>query len=413
MITTKIRAIVVAVQVAVATTAVSFAAPILTPDQMSSDERIEMSNAWVEIDEGAYLRNIAKVRTTLNPDTELCVIIKADAYGAGIDLLMPALQKADVSCLGFASNDEARIARAHDFKGDLLRVRTGTIGETKHSLQYDIVEIVGSLEHAQKISELGVSSDVKIPVHLAINAGGLSRNGIELATENGKQDALDIVQLPGIEVTGLMTHYPVEDVEDIKKDLALFNEQVDWLLETAKLNREDLLIHSSNSFATLNLPEAQFDAVRVGGGVFGDIKSDLNFENIMSLKTKVASINEYPKGNTVGYDRTITLDRDSRLANLPMGYSDGYRRAFSNKAYVLINGHKVPVVGKVSMNTTMVDITDYPDIKDGDEVVIFGKQGDAEITQAEIEESIDALMADVYTMWGNSNPRILIKAEEK
>ncbi|WII94020.1 alanine racemase C-terminal domain-containing protein [Kingella negevensis] len=127
----------------------------------------------------------------------------------------------------------------------------------------------------------------------------------------------------------------------------------------------------------------------------------------MSFKSRVGSVNSYPAGSTVGYDRTFTLKRDSCLANLSFGYSDGYRRAFTNKEHVLIRGHKVPVVGKISMNTTMVDVTDFPDIQENDGVVIFGKQGKEEIKQAEIEEIDDMLFADVYTMWGNSNPKIL------
>ena len=122
----------------------------------------------------------------------------------------------------------------------------------------------------------------------------------------------------------------------------------------------------------------------------------------------MASVNSYPKGNTVGYDRTYTLARDSKLANITVGYSDGYRRAFTNKGIVLINGHRVPVVGKVSMNTLMVDVTDVPTVKSGDEVVLFGKQGNVQTSQAEVEDINGALLADLYTVWGNSNPKVLV-----
>ena len=111
----------------------------------------------------------------------------------------------------------------------------------------------------------------------------------------------------------------------------------------------------------------------------------------------------------MGYDQTYTLKRDSYLANLPVGYSDGYRRAFSNKAYVLIRGHKVPVVGRTSMNTTMVDVTDFPDIRAEDEVILFGRQGNAEVKQSDLEEYNGALLADVYTIWGNSNPKVAVR----
>ena len=148
--------------------------------------------------------------------------------------------------------------------------------------------------------------------------------------------------------------------------------------------------------------------VRPGGVLYGDsIPSYTQYKKTMAFKTQVAVVNDYLKGTTVGYDQTFTLKRDSRLANLPFGYSDGYRRVFSNKSYVLIKGHKVPVVGRVSMNSTMVDVTDFPDIKAGDEVVLYGKQGNEEVKQADLEEYNGALLADLYTVWGNSNQRKL------
>lgn len=110
----------------------------------------------------------------------------------------------------------------------------------------------------------------------------------------------------------------------------------------------------------------------------------------------------------MGYDRTVTLSRDSKLANIPVGYSDGYRRAFTNKGVVLIDGQRAPVVGKVSMNTLMVDVTDIPAVRAGDQVVLFGKQGDSEITQSELEELCGTLLVDLATVWGSSNPKALV-----
>ena len=182
------------------------------------------------------------------------------------------------------------------------------------------------------------------------------------------------------------------------------------LIKKAKLKREALTLHTANSFATLTVPESHLDMVRAGGVIYGDSLPDrVEYKKLMTFKTQVATVNAYLKGTTVGYDQTYTLKRDSLLANLPLGYSDGYRRAFSNKAYVLIRGHKVPVVGRTSMNTTMVDVTDFPDIRANDEVVLFGEQGGATVKQSDLEEYNGALLADVYTMWGNSNPKVVVK----
>lgn len=308
------------------------------------------------------------------------------------------------------SNEEARVMRSHHYTGRLVRVRTSSLDEVKGGLQYDIEEFVGSLEHAKNIDAVAKQNKKIINVHLAVNAGGLSRNGIELATEQGMQEALAISKLKNLKITGMMTHYPIKEENDIKGDLKLFNEQTDKFIKAAGLNRKDITMHTANTYAMLNFPETHLDAVRPGGALYGASgPSDLGFEHINNFKTKVASINSYPKGNTVGYDRAATLERDSRLANLPVGFSDGFRRAPENKTiYVLIRGHRIPIVGKISMNTAMADVTDFPDIQEGDEVVIFGKQKDEQITQAQMEEAYDTTISQLYTIWGNSNPRVLI-----
>ena len=273
-------------------------------------------------------------------------------------------------------------------------------------MKYNMTELIGNPDQASAISQLAQKHGKTLNYHLALNSAGMSRNGLDLSTDAGKQAALAIAKLPHLKITGIMTHFPVEEKTDVEKGLAAFKSETAWLIQTAKLNRSQLTLHTANSFATLAVPEARMDMVRPGGLLYGDtIPDHTEYKKIMAFKTRVASVNAYPKGNTVGYDRTLTLTRDSRLANLPMGYSDGYRRVFTNKGHVLIRGHRVPVVGKVSMNTTMIDVTDYPDITAGDEVVLYGSQGDAQITQSEVEDINGALLADLYTVWGNSNPR--------
>jgi len=148
--------------------------------------------------------------------------------------------------------------------------------------------------------------------------------------------------------------------------------------------------------------------VRPGGALYGYGGTPKPpFAHAGSFRTRVASVQAYPAGATVSYDRTFTLARDSRLANLPVGYSDGYRRAYSNQGSVLVRGRRAPVLGRVTMNTTMVDVTDIPGVSAGDEVVLFGRQGDDEITQAEIEKLTGVILADQYTVWGTSNPKRL------
>lgn len=387
----------------------AFAAPPLSMTNGVAQVNTQDSNAWVEINKAAFENNIRGLQTTLDGKSKICAVLKADAYGHGIGLLMPSVIAMGVPCVGVASNEEARVVRESGFKGQLIRVRTAALSELEAALPYNMEELVGNLDFAVKASLIAEQHGRPLVVHLGLNSSGMSRNGVEMTTAEGRRDAVAITKVPNLEIRAIMTHFAVEDADDVRAGLKAFNQQAEWLMNVAGLDRSKITLHAANSFATLEVPESHLDMVRPGGALFGDtVPSHTDYKRVMQFKSHVASVNSYPKGNTVGYDRTYTLGRDSKLANITVGYSDGYRRAFTNKGIVLINGHRVPVVGKVSMNTLMVDVTDAPDVKSGDEVVLFGQQGKAQISQAEVEDINGALLADLYTVWGNSNPKILI-----
>ena len=407
---TKMKSLALMLTLALGMPAISQAAPLLADqgEPAAKLARVPQANAWLEIDRQAFTDNIRTLQKELDGKSKICAVMKADAYGNSIDLLMPSILETNVECVGITSNAEAAIVRQHGYKGRIARLRAATTNEILDALPLNVEELFGNLEQAKSISAQMKSRNHTLKYHLALNAGGMDRNGLEMVTPKGKQQAVELSKLPNLKMVGIMTHYAVEDEKFVRDHLKIFLEQTDWLIKTAKLKRENLTLHTANSFTTLAVPEARLDMVRPGGVLYGDsIQSYTQYKKTMAFKTQVAVVNNYLKGTTVGYDETYTLKRDSRLANLPFGYSDGYRRVFSNKSYVLINGHKVPVVGRVSMNTTMVDVTDFPDIKAGDEVVVYGKQGKEEVKQADVEEYNGALLADLYTVWGNSNQRKL------
>ncbi len=388
----------------------SFAAPLLTPHLSAAQAAAPQANAWVEINVQAFEQNIQTLQKQLQDKSQICAVMKADAYGHGIEILMPSILKLQVPCVGITSNAEAAAVRQSGYQGRVLRLRAATDLEIQNASSLKIEELFGNYEQAQRMSQWAKQQGLSLAYHLGLNAGGMDRNGLELNSKAGQQQALSMVKLPNLQLAGIMTHYAVEDEKYVRERLAVFNQQTDWLIKKAKLKREALILHTANSFATLTVPESHLDMVRAGGVIYGDsIPDRTEYQKLMSFKTQVATVNAYLKGTTVGYDQTYTLKRDSLLANLPLGYSDGYRRAFSNKAYVLIRGHKVPVVGRTSMNTTMVDVTDFPDIRANDEVVLFGRQGAEQVKQSDLEDYNGALLADVYTMWGNSNPKVAVR----
>lgn len=385
------------------------AAPLLTPQISVQQPTVPQANAWLEINTQTFEHNIQTLQKELKDQSQICAVMKADAYGHGIELLMPSIIKLQVPCVGITSNAEAAVARKQGYQGRILRLRAATDQEIQNAQSLNIEELLGNYAQAQRLSAWAQAQKISLKYHIALNAGGMDRNGLEMNTPEGQQQALMMTKLPGLKLVGIMTHYAVEDKKYVREHLAVFNQQTTWLIKKAKLNRQELILHTANSFATLSVPESHLDMVRAGGVLYGDsIPDRTEYKKLMTFKTRVATVNPYLKDTTVGYDQTYTLKRDSMLANLPVGYSDGYRRAFSNKAYVLIRGHKVPVVGRTSMNTTMVDVTDFPDIEASDEVIIFGHQGALDVKQSDLEEYNGALFADIYTIWGNSNPKVAV-----
>ncbi|MCG7496368.1 alanine racemase [Vibrio sp. Of7-15] len=385
----------------------AFSAPTLISKTPIKHEQANIqANSWVEIDTAAFKSNINEVKKIVGDKTKICAIMKADAYGNGISNLIGSVIESDLACVGITSNEEAKLVREKGFKGQIMRVRAGTPNEIENAIQFDVEELIGTTQQAEIVSKIAAKYNKTVAVHLALNSAGMGRNGLDLSTTQGKASALDLVKTNHINIVGMMTHFPTEDADKTRQGLTQFNEETAWLIKTAKLNRNNITLHAANSYTTLTLPEAHLDMVRPGGALYGDLPPTFSdFKRIVSFKTEVASIHQFPAGSTIGYSSTETLKRDSILANLPVGYSDGYPRSLSSKGFVLINGQRARVVGKASMNTTMVDVTDIQGIKPGDEVVLFGRQGKDEITSAETEELSGRILPDLYTLWGLSNPK--------
>lgn len=399
------------------------AAPVLTANNFGLTlAKAARRNGWVEVDAAAFEANIDTVRGMIGA-SRLCAVMKADAYGNGIALLIASIRAKRVTDVAITANDEARVARQLGYRGRLIRIRTATPEEMEDGFPLGIEELIGNPEAATRLQTLWQKRTQRrrLPVHLALNAGGMSRNGVELSTDYGKADAGAIIALPGLEIRGAMTHYPSEAAADVLEQLRRYEADLVWL-QGAGLDASQLVRHTANSFATLSHPETRLDMVRVGGLLYGDpgsVHTD-RFVPTMAIKSRVAAVNHYPAGQTVNYDRTYRLTRESWLANIPLGYSDGFRRGFShanqpefvaetrNRPEVLIGGQRFPIVGRVTMNTLMVDVTDRRDaVHLDDEVVMFGRQGTEHITQAEFEASSGAYGPELLAMLGAGLPRAL------
>lgn len=385
------------------------AAPLSLDDSTSSIQDIQQTNAWLEVDLRQFKRNIEQFKSHINSQTKICAVMKADAYGNGIRGLMPTILAQEIPCIAITSNAEARAVRESGFKGQLMRVRSASFEEIAQSVELNIEELIGSQAQAEQLAALSLRTGSTIKVHLALNDGGMGRNGIDMSTEAGKQEALSIATQDGIKIVGIMTHFPNYNPDDIRSKLGDFNAHSAWLINEANLKRDELTLHVANSYTALNVPEAQLDMVRPGGVLYGDLPTNPEYPSIVSFKTRIASLHYLPKGSTVGYDSTYQVTRDSVLANLPVGYSDGYPRKMGNRSDVLINGQRAKVLGVTSMNTTLVDVSDVKGVLQNQEVILFGKQKQSQITVSEMEDNAQLIFPELYTIWGVANPRFYIE----
>lgn len=363
-------------------------------------------NAWLEVDTAQYARNIEYLKSIIGTKHKICVVMKGDAYGNGIKTLMPVIIREGISIVAITSNQEARDVRSSGYNGRIVRIRLATNGEIEEALDLGIEELIGSLSQAETVNAVAKSLGKTADFHLAINANGMSRNGIEL--KDGYDEALRILRLGNLHCVGMMTHYPENKDGAIIQQLNAFKSQTAELIRRAGLKRADIDLHTAATYASLYIPETRMDMVRIGSALYnyGYTEKFNKFKKIMSFKSCVTSVQQYPAGNTVSYKRTHRLNRPSRLANIPVGYANGISTSMANKGFMLIRGHRCPIVGNVTMNITMVDVTDYPDIKPGDEVVIYGRQGNEEITPADISAWSGTNLLSQSMFWAVANPKI-------
>ncbi|WP_426978565.1 alanine racemase [Pseudarthrobacter sp. O4] len=366
---------------------------------------------WLEIDAVAFESNVRDVLSMIEDRALLCAVVKSDAYGHGADLLLPSLVRLDVPFVGVGSNEEAATARHCGFKGRILRVRAAAPQEIKAGLEHDIEELVADPQSAWEMRNIAAKAGKTIRIHLDINSSGMSRHSLDVSSTLGRACAVGIVSHPGLELAGIMTHFPNDNNRHIEQALLRFQSQAMTLLHITGTPREDVLLHCADSYAALHVRGSWLDMVRAGAVLYGDSDPTAGqFQRCLTFKSRIASVNSYAAGSRVGYGLTRTLARDSRLASVTAGYGDGYRRALARQGNVLVRGRRAAIVDVVSMNSMVVDVTDIADLSPGDEVVLFGRQGSAEITPAGLETANSAILADLYTVWAGGH-RVLATNE--
>ncbi|ALG42930.1 alanine racemase [Megasphaera elsdenii] len=369
---------------------------------------------WAQIDLDAAAHNMRQIRKHVGPDVKIAAVVKANAYGHGSVELAKTFAENGADCFAVSSLDEAVELRryAHIDKEIFILGHTDA-RRTEELLTYDIEPAVFNLKNAEFFSQEAQCLGKTLRVHIAVDTG-MSRVGFQV-NEFSVSEIKAIAALPNIEIRGMFTHFAVSDI----KDKTFTREQYGHFRWMCKRMEEEgihiALRHCCNSAAALELPEYYCDMVRPGIIMYGcepspdvDIKP-YDLRPVMSLRCCIAHVKLIDAGATVSYGRHYTAPSRRKIATLPVGYADGYSRILSGKVDVLYHGHRVPQVGAICMDQCMIDVSGEANVHAGDEVVLFGRQGDSFIPIEEIAAACGTINYEIMCNISRRVPRVYMK----
>jgi alanine racemase len=368
---------------------------------------------WIEISRSALVNNVKQLRTLLTPPCLLMGVVKANAYGHGAVATSQIMVEAGVDRLAVATLDEALELRAGGLTVPIL-VLGYTPGElalkaVEHEITLAVVDLNTAAEIAGAAQALGKIARVHLKVNSGMNRLGVPADGVVPLLEA-------MARMEGLEVEGIFTHFATSDTDRAYADeqFGIFRRSLE---EATAAGLRPPIAHAANSAATLTMPHTHLDMVRSGIALYGldpdvdDTPLPSGFLHVMSWKAVVAQVRDLRPGDPVSYGREFVADRPITVATIPVGYADGFPRRPFHWGSVLIHGQPAPILGRVCMDQCVVDVSaiaSQQPVLQGDEVVLIGRQGEAEISAAEAGRRIGTINYDVVSRILGRVPRYIV-----
>ena len=345
-----------------------------------------MERVSLDLYPGRMKANIRNIMKRLPEGTKTCVVIKADAYGLGASLVGPAVEEL-ADFFAVATAGEALGLRNAGIRKPILVLGFTAPEEWEALIRAGVRLCVFRKEDALAIAALAETRGLKALVHFKIDTG-MNQIGFEPDQETVAMIA-SLSDLPGLEAEGLFSHFFNADIRDqrfIREQYSRFCFVKNGL---EKLGKRPPVCHIANSAASMVFPEASEDMVRLGIAFYGldpseEMEHPVKLLPVAELRSQVILVKTLEPGESVGYGGTFTAQSPCRIATVPIGYADGYSRLLSGKGSVLIRGKKAPIRGNICMDQMMVEVTDIPDVREGDTVTLIGRDGDNEIRLTEL-----------------------------
>jgi len=364
-------------------------------------------NAWIEIDLTAISRNILEIKKYLRSDTDIMAVVKANAYGHGITEVAKKSIESNVKILGVAMLDEAELLRKNGIRSEILVMGNALQRESPRIVNLDISQVVSNIEIVRSLSKEARIQKKNAKIHIKIDTG-MGRVGI------GYIEAVKfikkIIKLQNIEIQGLMTHFSTADEPDgldyAYRQLNRFTSVINALKE---IGLEIKWRHAANSAGIALIHESHLNLVRPGLLIYGITPTPspckIFLTPALTLKARLTQIKRIGVGESISYGRTFITQRKSKVGIVPLGYGDGFSRKHSNQGKVIVDNRYAPIIGRICMDQFVVDLTDIPNARLGEEVVLIGKQSGIEITVWDLAKVMETVPHEVLSVLNSRIPR--------
>jgi len=361
---------------------------------------------WAEIDLNAVRDNLTCIKRLIK-DKAIMAVVKANAYGHGLCRISEVLIDEGVNYLGVATVDEALKIRKSGIDIPVLVLGSVLEEEADIAVRNNITLTLCDERLLEILSDFARRTDLKPKVHVKIDTG-MGRIGVW--HEDAAAFIKKVAEKKEIEMEGVYTHF-----SSAARDKVFTQMQIESLDKVLKEVREEGIeikyTHAANSVAVVDWKDAHFNMIRTGIMLYGvypkkNFKKKFRLKPVMNLKTKIVHLKDTPPGRSISYGRTYITQKPTKIATIPIGYADGYGRILSNKAEALINGQYAKVVGMVTMDQTILDVGHIPDVKVGNEVILIGCQGDAEIHIEKVAKLSGTIPYEILSQITDRVPRI-------
>ena len=367
-----------------------------------------------EIDLTAFRHNLQNLRKYLDPQTRIMAVVKADAYGHGaVPCARIAVESGAANYLGAGVIEEGIELRENGLNAPILILGSIFPDEAEDLVRHNLATILCTQPLAQALSKEAEKQDKTVSVHIKVDTG---MNRLGISPENLPALLDQVRNLKNLKIEAVSTHFSSADDEDLSVTQAQLEKFQTALTILQKEGVHTPIVHCANTSALFKFPESHFNMVRPGLILYGVLPSpslrpiidqgENPFQPVMQWKSQIILLKPIAKNQPVSYSGSFTTQRDSLIATLPIGYADGLHRMLSNKMDVLIRGRRAPQVGNICMDMILVDVTDIPDVQAGDEVVIFGRQGDEMISVEELAVKGKTIPYEILCSVSKRVPRI-------